>query len=166
VCYNRPKAGVGGVQFWLRPVWSPKRPIYASLRCQLIARATYLPEGLSPAAPPVSVGRYSDLSPASPPVRQASVSVGRVKRPFFAALRLEDSAGSFQPEDKGGYPACSMTAHGKARACPRLSCSKAVATRCISAAVAPTSRATVRHEEVAVATCLMMARASSRESAK
>ena len=32
-------------QFWLRPVWSPRRPIYAALRYQLIAIATYLPKG-------------------------------------------------------------------------------------------------------------------------
>jgi len=37
----------------------------------------------------VSVDRQGDLSPASPPVRQASVSVGRVKRPVFAALRYQ-----------------------------------------------------------------------------
>ena len=30
------------VQFWLRPVWSPRRPIYAALRYQLVALATYL----------------------------------------------------------------------------------------------------------------------------
>jgi len=29
-------------QFWLRPVWSPRRPIYAALRYQLVALATYL----------------------------------------------------------------------------------------------------------------------------
>ena len=45
-----------------RAIWSLKRPI-----CR----------GLSPASPPVSVGRWGDLSPAAPPVRQASISVGR-----------------------------------------------------------------------------------------
>jgi hypothetical protein len=29
----------------LRAIWSPQRPIFASLRYQLIARATYLPKG-------------------------------------------------------------------------------------------------------------------------
>jgi hypothetical protein len=33
------------IQFWLRPVWSPRRPIYAALRYQLVALATYLPKG-------------------------------------------------------------------------------------------------------------------------
>ena len=31
--------------FSLGAVWSPRRPIYAVLRYQLIARATYLPKG-------------------------------------------------------------------------------------------------------------------------
>jgi len=38
-------AGVFRSQFCLRSVWSPRRPIYAVLRYQLIARATYLLEG-------------------------------------------------------------------------------------------------------------------------
>jgi hypothetical protein len=36
------KFSVFGVQFWLRPVWSPRRPIYAALRDQLVALATDL----------------------------------------------------------------------------------------------------------------------------
>ena len=46
--HNRPEAGVFGWQFSVfsqRVVWSPRRPIYAVLRYQLIARATYLPKG-------------------------------------------------------------------------------------------------------------------------
>jgi len=42
--------------FWLRPVWSLRRRIYATLRYQLVALATYLRFA------PVSVGRYGDLS--------------------------------------------------------------------------------------------------------
>ena len=38
-------AGVFRSQFCLGAVWSTRRPVYAVLRYQLIARATYLPEG-------------------------------------------------------------------------------------------------------------------------
>ena len=38
------------IQFWLRPIWLPRRPIYAALRCQLVALATYLPKGYLVAA--------------------------------------------------------------------------------------------------------------------
>ena len=60
---SRTMAGVFRSQFCLGAVWSTRRPVYAVLRYQLIARATYL--------------------------RCASVSVGRVKRPVFAALRYQ-----------------------------------------------------------------------------
>jgi hypothetical protein len=51
-CLRRDEEGVRWfrVQFWLRPVWSPRRPIYAALRFQLVALATYLPWGYLVAA--------------------------------------------------------------------------------------------------------------------
>ena len=73
-CLRAVSRSLGSViQFWLRPVWSPRRPIYAALRYQLVALATYLPKGYLVAAATylrcatVSVGRHVDLS------RQASV---------------------------------------------------------------------------------------------
>ena len=41
---SRTMAGVFRSQFCLGAVWSTRRPVYAVLRYQLIARATYLPE--------------------------------------------------------------------------------------------------------------------------
>jgi hypothetical protein len=56
---------------------------FAKPRYQLIATATYLPEGYL-----VAIATY--LRCAS--VHQASVSVGRVKRPISTPLRFKDSA--------------------------------------------------------------------------
>ena len=58
----------------------PEDYLRLRLRCQLIAKATYL--------------RCAS-------VRQASVSVGRVKRPVFAALRLAHSAVRGKTELRG-----------------------------------------------------------------
>ena len=44
-CLRAVSRSLGSViQFWLRPIWSPRRRIYAALRCQLVALATYLPK--------------------------------------------------------------------------------------------------------------------------
>ncbi len=94
------------VQFWLRPVWSPRRPIFAALRYQLIARATYL------RCATVSVGRYSDLSPASPPVALIGnagwFTLGKLRnqvtKQFSAAARRMKKSGPLDAaEDRGNF---------------------------------------------------------------
>ena len=93
-------AGVFRSQFCLGAVWSTRRPVYAVLRYQLIARATYLPEDyLRLRLRCQLIAKATYLRCAT--VRQASVSVGRVKRPVFAALRLAHSAVREKTELRG-----------------------------------------------------------------
>ena len=67
-------------QLIARAIYLPKSYLRLRLRCQLTARATYL---------------------RCATVHQASVSVGRVKRPVFAALRLAHSAVREKTELRG-----------------------------------------------------------------
>ena len=71
-----------------------------SLRYQLIAAATYLPEDyLRLRLRCQLIAKATYLRCAT--VHQASVSVGRVKRPVFAALRLAHSAVREKTELRG-----------------------------------------------------------------
>jgi hypothetical protein len=81
------KFSVFSVQFWLRPVWSPRRPIYAALRYQLVALATYLPKGyLVTAATYLPRGYLTKLRFRL----RYGISWSR-QRPIFASLRFADS---------------------------------------------------------------------------
>jgi hypothetical protein len=90
-CLRRDEEGARWfrVQFWLRPVWSPQRPIYAALRCQLVALATYLPRGYL-----VAAATYLRFAP----VHQASVSASPPVRRLGSQPRVEQVAWGVGPE--------------------------------------------------------------------
>jgi len=66
---RRGKSGLV-VQFWLRPIWSPRRPIYAALRYQLVALATYLPKGYL-----VAAATYLRFAPVHQALVSASLGI-------------------------------------------------------------------------------------------
>ena len=78
-----------------RATYLPEDYLRLRLRCQLVAIATYLRLRLRCQL----IAKATYLRCAT--VHQASVSVGRVKRPVFAALRLAHSAVREKTELRG-----------------------------------------------------------------